>query len=170
MGVVVQGEVIRFDQAKGYGFIAPDSGGEDVFLHANDLLDEKYLIRPGAVVEFVLEPGERGPKASSVHVVSPAPGSATPAGPPAGPPPAAFVGSPAPGSLAAVRDPFHPPGVQRPEDGSARALTPAEFDHDVTEALLLADPHLTAGQILAARRALAVLASAHGWIASSPAS
>ncbi|HEY6794047.1 MAG TPA: cold shock domain-containing protein [Kineosporiaceae bacterium] len=74
----VQGEVIRFDPVKGYGFISPRSGGEDVFLHANDLLDEKYLIKPGATVEFVIEVGERGPKASSVHLVSPSPATAPP--------------------------------------------------------------------------------------------
>lgn len=157
VGVVVQGEVIRFDQAKGYGFIAPRNGGEDVFLHANDLLDEKYLIRPGAVVEFVLEPGERGPKASSVHVVSPAPGPAGGALTPAG-------GTPLLAVHTALRDPFRPLAIDRPADGTVHAVTAEEFDRDVTEVLLRADPTLTAGQILAARQGLAALATTRGWL------
>ncbi|MER7752611.1 cold shock domain-containing protein [Kitasatospora sp. NPDC097643] len=70
------GKVIRFDDIRGYGFIAIGGGDDDVFLHANDLLVEKHLIKPGITVEFDLEDGDRGPKASAVTIVEHAPAPA----------------------------------------------------------------------------------------------
>lgn len=150
---IVRGEVIRFDQVKGYGFIAPQSGGEDVFLHANDLLDEKHLIRPGAVVEFVLEPGDRGPKASSVHVISPPPTVAVSSAGTARHPVARTPGT-------AVRD----SSSAHPDDELVDVLSAADFRTEVTEELLRAEPSLTAGQILTVREALARLGAKYGWI------
>ncbi|MYS46117.1 cold shock domain-containing protein, partial [Streptomyces sp. SID5998] len=65
---MVTGKVVRFDSARGYGFIAPDHGGEDVFLHVNDMLIPESYVRSGVVVEFEIEEGDRGPKASSVRL------------------------------------------------------------------------------------------------------
>ena len=62
------GKILRFDEIRGYGFIAPDDGGEDVFMHANDLRDNKHLFRPGIKVEFEVEDGERGLKAAEVRL------------------------------------------------------------------------------------------------------
>lgn len=73
--LVVTGKVVRFDEIRGYGFVTPDTGGEDVFVHVNDLDVDKRLITPGAVVEFSVEEGERGPKASNVRVVRGGPGA-----------------------------------------------------------------------------------------------
>lgn len=66
---MVTGKVVRFDEIRGYGFVAPENGGDDVFVHVNDLDVDKRLIAPGAIVEFTVEDGERGPKASNVRVV-----------------------------------------------------------------------------------------------------
>jgi cold shock protein len=66
---VISGKVLRFDDVRGYGFIAPDDGGEDVFMHANDLRDEKFLFTPGTAVEFDVVEGDRGLKASSVKIL-----------------------------------------------------------------------------------------------------
>lgn len=68
--VVATGRILQFDDARGYGFIAPDDGGDDVFVHANDLVGEKYLYRSGSNVVFRLEINERGPKASEVRLVN----------------------------------------------------------------------------------------------------
>jgi cold shock protein len=144
VAAVVQGEVIRFDQMKGYGFISPKSGGEDVFLHVNDLLDEKYLIRPGSIVEFVMENGERGPKASSVHVVTPAPTQ-----------PAAPASS---SETVALRS------VDPAEDDLVDVLAESDFRQEVTEVLLRVSPALTGAQILEVRTKMAEMARRYGWI------
>lgn len=70
---MISGKVLRFDDVRGYGFIAPDDGGEDVFMHANDLRDEKFLFTPGTAVEFDVVEGDRGLKASSVKILDRSP-------------------------------------------------------------------------------------------------
>ncbi|MEU6171291.1 cold shock domain-containing protein [Streptantibioticus parmotrematis] len=71
MGSVVTGKIVRFDDVRGYGFIAPDDGGEDVFVHANDLREDKHRYRAGLRVGFEVEDGDRGLKASDVHLLAP---------------------------------------------------------------------------------------------------
>jgi cold shock CspA family protein len=66
--VMVAGRVVRFDSVRGYGFIAPDSGENDVFLHVNDMHVAEEYVRPGVKVEFEIEDGDRGPKASAVRL------------------------------------------------------------------------------------------------------
>jgi cold shock CspA family protein len=66
---MVNGKVVRFDEVRGYGFVAPEGGGEDVFIHVNDLAFDKRLLTQGTVVEFTVEEGDRGPKASHVRMV-----------------------------------------------------------------------------------------------------
>ncbi|MEV6604441.1 cold shock domain-containing protein [Kutzneria sp. NPDC051319] len=61
------GRVLRFDDVRGFGFIAPDSGSEDVFVHANDLSEDKSVFKPGTTVEFEIEEGDRGLKAVDVR-------------------------------------------------------------------------------------------------------
>ncbi|WP_338674316.1 cold shock domain-containing protein [Streptomyces sp. SCSIO 30461] len=67
---MVVGRVVRFDSARGFGFVAPESGGDDVFLHVNDMHVAEEYVRPGVRVEFEIENGERGPKASAVRLAS----------------------------------------------------------------------------------------------------
>jgi CspA family cold shock protein len=67
---VNSGSVLRFDAVRGYGFIAPDDGGEDVFVHANDIGELKNRLRTGTRVDYETETGERGLKASFVRIVS----------------------------------------------------------------------------------------------------
>ncbi|MHB9857501.1 cold-shock protein [Streptomyces sp. YIM S03343] len=75
---MVTGRVVRFDSTRGYGFITPDHGQEDVFLHVNDLLIPESMVRTGLSVEFEIEEGERGPKASSIRLAKGAPRSTSP--------------------------------------------------------------------------------------------
>ncbi|WP_425436832.1 cold-shock protein [Nocardia donostiensis] len=57
------GKLVSFDGSRGFGFIRPDDGGPDVFVHVNDIgLDEDEL-RQGRVFEFDITEGDRGPKA-----------------------------------------------------------------------------------------------------------
>ena len=136
---VSTGRVLRFDQVRGYGFIAPTGGGEDIFLHANDLLVDKHLVTAGVTMEFEVEQGERGPKATGARLVRQAPGG----------------GAPGEG---AAREPG--------DEGEDFFYVPStkEFTREVTELLLQAEPALTGAQILTVRRALTRLAEKNGWI------
>ena len=60
------GTVKFFNTAKGFGFITPDDGGKDVFVHANDL--GGAMIQEGSKVEFEVVQGKKGPQAASVKV------------------------------------------------------------------------------------------------------
>ncbi|WP_433684513.1 cold-shock protein [Nocardia sp. CA-119907] len=63
------GKLVSFDSSRGFGFIRPDDGGPDVFVHVNDIgLDEDEL-RQGRVFEFDVTEGDRGPKAVNLAVV-----------------------------------------------------------------------------------------------------
>jgi CspA family cold shock protein len=60
------GTVKFFNVDKGFGFITPDAGGKDVFVHANDL--RGTVLRDGNKVEFEVVQGKKGPQASNVKV------------------------------------------------------------------------------------------------------
>lgn len=67
------GKLVSFDGSRGFGFIRPDDGGPDVFVHVNDIgLDEDEL-RQGRLFEFDVTEGDRGPKAVNLTAVGPAP-------------------------------------------------------------------------------------------------
>jgi cold shock CspA family protein len=71
VGMALQrGRIIRFDVHKGFGFIAPDTGGEDVFVHASSLLVEPGELRPGSLVEFDTVESDQGIKALGVRLVA----------------------------------------------------------------------------------------------------
>ena len=60
------GTVKFFNTSKGFGFITPDEGEKDVFVHANDIVDE---INEGDKVSFDIEESEKGLNAVNVKVV-----------------------------------------------------------------------------------------------------
>jgi cold shock protein len=157
--VAVRGTVVRFDQVKGYGFVCPVDGGEDLFVHVNDLLDEKYLIKPGVVVEYTEEQGERGLKASSVRVMS----GAKPAG------------DTAEGGKVDVVERAPRGDVQRrtaagsdlsiSDDEFVDVLSNDGFTREVTEMLLGLEPDLTGSQIRAIRTRFLAMGRKYNWIA-----
>ena len=65
------GTVKWFNDSKGYGFITPDAGGEDLFAHFRDIQggDGFKTLAENARVQFEVAQGPRGPLASMIRAV-----------------------------------------------------------------------------------------------------
>lgn len=61
-----EGKVKFFNEAKGFGFITPTNGGEDVFVHHSGLIDG---IKEGDSVQYETEQGRKGITAVNVKVM-----------------------------------------------------------------------------------------------------
>jgi cold shock protein len=65
------GTVKWFNADKGYGFITPDEGGEDLFVHHSAIVGEGYkTLAENAKVQFEPEQGQKGPQATNVTLAS----------------------------------------------------------------------------------------------------
>jgi cold shock protein len=70
MGSRVKGTVKWFNDAKGFGFIAPENGSKDIFVHHSAIMSAGFrTLTEGDVVEFSIEQGAKGPSASNVQKV-----------------------------------------------------------------------------------------------------
>lgn len=135
----VTGQVVRFDDIRGYGFISPDVGGDDVFLHANDLQIDKSRVRPGLRVTFEVEEGARGKFATAVRLPTTMPEA----------------------------QPASHNDLSTSSDGEYfDVLSVDDFKHIVTEMLLHISHPITGDQILEVRTGLETLAQRYGWMES----
>jgi CspA family cold shock protein len=139
------GTVLRFDVERGYGVIAPEDGGEDVFVDAREL-GERKDITCGTRVSFTSTDGAKGPKAFSVEV----------------------LGGP-------LRSPTRPTEATRPRSVEDRAvgpddgelcevLTEEEYSREITDVLMSVIPDCTAAQIVEVRTRMNRLARPRGWL------
>jgi CspA family cold shock protein len=60
-----KGTVKFFNETKGFGFITPENGGSEIFVHASGLIDN---IRENDAVKYEVEQGRKGPNAVNVKV------------------------------------------------------------------------------------------------------
>lgn len=141
---VATGRVLQFDEERGYGFIAADDGGEDVFLHASVFDGDSRQLVPGLPVEFETMAGDRGRKAFGVHVLKSNRTSAVP------------HTAPEAGSPSASED----------DEGLCDVLSETRFGQEITEILLDTAPDMTGRHIVQVRQNMIAFGRKHGWIDS----
>ena len=67
---MTEGTVKWFNDAKGYGFITPDGGSKDVFVHHSNIVGDGFKsLAEGARVEFEATEGQKGPQATNVRLI-----------------------------------------------------------------------------------------------------
>lgn len=67
---MAQGKVKWFNGEKGFGFIAQDGGGPDVFVHYSQIQGSGFRsLDEGQRVEFEIGQGQKGPQAQAVRAI-----------------------------------------------------------------------------------------------------
>jgi len=66
---VATGMVKFFNTDKGYGFIVPDDGGSDLFVHRSNVETADQTLQDNQRVEFEVGQGRKGPEAQKVRAV-----------------------------------------------------------------------------------------------------
>ncbi|MBT3252160.1 MAG: cold-shock protein [Candidatus Marinimicrobia bacterium] len=63
-----KGSVKFFNDSRGFGFITPQDGGKDLFVHSSEIKteDERATLKEGQEVEFEVGEGKKGPCATNV--------------------------------------------------------------------------------------------------------
>jgi cold shock protein len=148
------GKVLQFDQVRGYGFVAANDGGEDIFLHASVFDGDPDELAPGMRVEFQIMASDLGRKALAAHLIADEPDPEDEPLPPPRPTPSPPLAQTLPAPVRSAPD----------EEQMCDVLSQAEFGQELTELLLSDTPALTGQQILDVRQSMVEFARKHGWI------
>ena len=66
--IVAKGKVKWFNERKGYGFIIPDEGGPELFVHHSNVAAKgARSLQDGQAVEYDVAQGKKGPEATNVR-------------------------------------------------------------------------------------------------------
>jgi cold shock protein len=70
---MAQGAVLKFNEERGFGFIAAEDGGKDVFLHVKALArpEDASLLKPDVLVSYSFTEGPQGRRAKQVRIIRP---------------------------------------------------------------------------------------------------
>lgn len=67
---LARGSVKWFNEQKGFGFITPDDGDKDLFVHYSNIVGDGYRnLQDGQAVEYDAAEGRKGPEAQNVRAV-----------------------------------------------------------------------------------------------------
>jgi CspA family cold shock protein len=132
------GKVLQFDPSRGYGFVAADDGGDDIFLHASVFDGDPGELLPGVPLEFQVMAGDRGRKAFAVRF-------------------AEEESTMPPPVLSA-------PISAAEEEQMCDVLSQAEFSAELTELLLNTMPAISGQQVLEVRQNMLEFARKRGWV------
>jgi CspA family cold shock protein len=147
--VVATGRVIRFNAVKGFGFIAPDDGGEDVFLHASSLDGDPEALRPGSVIEYEPIVSGSGTKALTARIIGDG----------------GWGRDDGEGSRGRLPADTAGEGYRGSEDSDlCDVVSVGELTRVVTDILLAAAPSLTGAQIVDVRERFVRYARARRWL------
>jgi cold shock protein len=64
-----KGKIKFFNSQKGFGFITPDNGGKELFVHTSNIKGDAQSVREGQNVEYVEGQGRKGPEATEVTLL-----------------------------------------------------------------------------------------------------
>jgi cold shock protein len=140
---VASGTIVSFNVVRGFGFIAPDGGGEDVFVHAEALAEGCVDAHTGARVHFEIVDTQRGRKAYRVR------------------PPIQTGSASTMDTRSEVLAPTEP---DDPDVDLCDAIPSKVYAAEITDALIASAPAMTAGQIVEVRERLVARAWTRGWL------